>query len=308
MFDTISIGSATLDVFLKSDQFSVRRAEDGQEYLQLLHGSKMNAEEFALQSGGGATNTAVGLARLGLRTSVVAEIGEDLPGKIITTELQEELVDTSLIVREADEHTAVSALLIDSTGDRSVVTARGASYMLTSDDLPMEKLQAHWIHISSVGNIAVVKKIAKHCKQKRIRFSWNPGGNELNAIKEGELHLSEIYPTILFLNQREAEIITEAGYDLETGGTTVVVTESDKGGRFYEHSKWQKFAPVKTKIVQATGAGDAFASGVIAAYLHDRRTNEAVKWGAKNAASVVSKMGAKTGLLRRDVFLGDDHL
>lgn len=299
MFDTISIGSATLDVFLKSEQFSVRRGEDGEEYLQLLHGSKMNADEFALQSGGGATNTAVGLARLGLRASIIAEMGTDLPGKIILTELEEESVDTSLIIKEPDEHTAISALLIDSTGDRSVVTARGASYMLTPDDVPLAQLQAHWIHISSIGNTEVVQKIARHCKERRIRFSWNPGGNELQAIENGELHISEVYPTVLFLNEEEAERITNAGYDLETGGTTVVVTKGTRGGSFYEHGKWIDFSPVQTQLVQATGAGDAFASGVIAAYLHDRLSPQAMEWGAKNAASVVSSMGAKTGLLRR---------
>ena len=298
MFDTISIGSATLDVFLKSNEFSVHTDESGEEYLQLLYGSKMDADDFALQSGGGATNTAVGLARLGLRSSVLAEIGTDLPGKIVVTELEEEGVDTSLLVREADEHTAISALLIDSTGDRSVVTARGAAYMLTESDLPLESLQANWIHISSVGSIGVVQKVAAHCKKKRIRFSWNPGSGELQAFEDGQLHLSEIYPTVLFLNAEEAESIVNAGHDLETGGTTVVITEGKDGGKFYEHGKWTRFRSVETKMVQATGAGDAFATGVIAAYLHDRLSSEAMRWGAQNSASVVSKMGAKTGLLR----------
>ncbi len=296
MFDTISIGSATLDVFLKSNEFTVRSDADGEEYLQLLHGSKMNADDFALQSGGGATNTAVGLARLGHRSTVVAELGSDLPAKIIITELQDEGVDTSFLIQEKDESTAISALLIDSSGDRSVVTARGAAYMLTVKDIPFEKLQAHWIHISSIGNTEVVQRLAEHCPRNTIRFSWNPGGKELADLEEGRLHLSEISPTVLLLNEEEAERLTNAGYQLETGGETIVITEGDRGGRYYEHGQWQRFDPQPTKMVQATGAGDAFASGLISAYLHDRLTKEAVIWGAKNAASVVQSMGAKTGL------------
>ncbi|MCD8506980.1 carbohydrate kinase family protein [Candidatus Woesebacteria bacterium] len=302
MFDTISIGSATLDVFLKSAQFTVKEESDGEEYLQLLHGSKMNAEDFALQSGGGATNTAVGLSRLGLRSSVIAELGTDLPAKVIIAELQEENVDTSLLIQEPDENTAISALLIDSSGDRSVVTARGAAYMLTPDDLPLAKMKAHWIHISSIGNTEVVKTIAQHCKKHRIRFSWNPGGKELKAIENGSLHLTEIYPDTLFLNEEEAEIIRSAGYDLETGGSRIVITEGERGGQYYEHGTWNRFDSQPTEIVQATGAGDAFATGVIAATLHDRLSPEAMQWGAKNAASVVRSMGAKTGLLRQSDF------
>lgn len=302
MFDTISIGSATLDIFLKSNHFSLVEdlpQLDGAEGLCLRYGSKLDVDDFMMQSGGGGTNTAVGLARAGLKAAVIAELGQDLPAQVILQELTNEKVDTSMVVQEADEKTAISALLVSGEGGRSIVTARGASKMLTVEDINFAKLKAHWIHISSLGSAELVQAIAAHCKQKRIRFSWNPGGAELQAMIEGQLHPSEIYPTLFVVNDEEAAKLKEAGYEIEGTGSTVIVTTGAEGGRFFEHGRWQDFKTETVPVVQTTGAGDAFIAGAIAAYLHDRLTKEAVQWGKANAQAVIGQMGAKTGL-RRD--------
>lgn len=299
MFDTISVGSATLDIFLKSNNFNLVDEVAGitaEKALCMPYGDKLNVDDFAMQSGGGATNTAVAFARLGFKSAVICEMGWDLPAQVILQELQAEKVDVSMMVQEDEERTAISALLVAGEGGRSIVTARGASKMLTVQDVNFDRLQANWIHISSLGNVELVKRLADHCKKQRIRFSWNPGGAELTSMAEGELHLHEIYPTLFMVNEIEAGQLTEAGYDLETAGSTVVVTNGPEGGRFYEKHKWQKYASEPVKVVQETGAGDAFTSGMVTAYLHDRLTSEAIVWGKAQASSVIQHMGAKTGL------------
>lgn len=302
MFDTISIGSATLDLFFKSKDFELSTDDAGVQKLSLVYGSKLSVDHFAMQSGGGGTNTAVGFARMGFRASVIAEVGQDMAAESIIQELKKENVDTQLLVQEHAEETGISALLIAADGGRSVVTARGAAQMLTVDDVPFDTLDAHWIHLSSVGNLELIKKVAQFCKKKRIRMSWNPGGSELKMIEEGTLHLHEVFPTVFCVNDEEAAQIEAAGYDLTTAGGLVIVTTGNKGGRYYEHGKWQTFAPADVEVVQATGAGDAFITGVASAYLYDRRTEEAIQWGVKNAGSVIQHMGAKTGLLKGATF------
>lgn len=297
LYDTISVGSATLDLFLKSSQFEVRKNDEDTPDLCLSYGSKIDVDDFAMQSGGGGTNTAVGFSRLGLRAAVIAEIGKDMAAQSILLELAKEKVDTSLIIQEADERTAISALLVSSEGGRSAVTARGAASMLTLSDVDLEKLHAHWMHLSSIGNNRLLKALASHCKKQRIRFSWNPGGAELSSIVDGELHLHEVYPTVFCVNKEEAQRIIDAGYEIETAGETVIITDGKNGGRYFENKEWHTYKPLPVKPVQETGAGDAFICGVAAAYIYDRRTAEAIEWGKKNAASVVKQMGAKTGLL-----------
>ena len=71
MLDIITVGSATLDVFLRSSDFKIGKR--GREKL-VLEGGKVEVEEVFFQSGGGATNTAVGFSRLGLKTAAVARL------------------------------------------------------------------------------------------------------------------------------------------------------------------------------------------------------------------------------------------
>lgn len=304
-FDTLSIGSATLDIFLKSSEFAVQPGKDpstGEKIsiLSLRYGSKMNVEEFALQSGGGATNTAVGFARLGLRAGVIAEIGIDAAAPVILQDLEREGVSTDLLVQEQSEQTAVSALLIAADGGRSVATGRGAAQMLTVSDLPLERIRTHWVHMSSIGNVDVVRAVAKWCKKHSISLSWNPGGAELAALENGELHLNEVPSTVFCVNDEEAARLTQAGYAIEGAGKIVVVTAGRAGGKYCEHGMWHDFQPKDAPAVQETGAGDAFITGVAAALLHDRKVAVAIEWGKSNAASVIQHLGAKTGLLRRE--------
>lgn len=305
-FDTLSIGSATLDIFLKSNEFVVKPGKDTQsgetaQYLQLRYGSKMNVDEFAMQSGGGATNTAVAFARMGLKAGVIAEIGKDTAAETILHDLQREAVAIDLLVRERNEQTAISALLIAADGGRSVATGRGAAQQLTVEDLPLDKIQANWVHISSVGNADVVRAIGQWAKQHRISISWNPGGAELAALEEGTLHLNEVPTTVFCVNDEEAARLTGAGYALESAGQSVIITEGRQGGRYYQYGKWETYQPALVdSVVQETGAGDAFIAGVVGGLLHDRRLSEAVAWGVRNSASVVQNMGAKTGLLKLD--------
>lgn len=308
-FDTLSIGSATLDIFLKSSEFAVQPGKDPQtgqkiSLLSLRYGSKMNVEEFALQSGGGGTNSAVGFARLGLRSGVIAEIGTDAAAPVILQDLEREGVTTELLLQEPKEQTAISALLIAADGGRSVATGRGAAQMLTVEDLLLERVRTHWVHLSSVGNGDVVRAVAKWCKKHQISLSWNPGGHELDLLAKGELHLNEVPSTIFCVNDEEAERLTKAGYTIEGAGKTVIVTAGRAGGKYYEFGEWYEYKPHETSdVVQETGAGDAFITGVVAALLYDRNMVTAVQWGVRNSASVIQHMGAKTGLLRKEDLL-----
>jgi sugar/nucleoside kinase (ribokinase family) len=224
-------------------------------------------------------------------------MGDDLAAKAIRHELQAEDVDAHFLVVEPTEQTAVSALLIATDGDRTAITARGAARQLTVKDVHWPAVQANWIHISSLGNRELLQKVAQHCRQHRIHFSWNPGGSELTMLEQGELHPNEVYPYILCLNHEEAERVVKAGYELETMGEQIVVTDGAKGGRYCEHGVWKDYASSSPKkVVQLTGAGDAFISGVIAGSLHDRLLPEAIRWGAICAGGVIGQMGAKTGL------------
>jgi ribokinase len=102
---------------------------------------------------------------------------------------------------------------------------------------------------------------------------------------------------ILFLNKDEAKALW--GTDKANPGAHVsVITDGERGGRVNVEGKVSVFEGIKVKkVVDTTGAGDAFASGMVAGVLYGKTYEQAVKWGVKNATNVLKYIGAKKGLL-----------
>ncbi len=304
----ISIGSAVLDIFMKSDKFKVVQSGDipGGIAMCEVYGGKMEVEEVDIVSGGGATNTAVSFARKDLKSAVVAEMGNDPQSLLVHKDLEENQVDTRFLVQEAGETTAVSVVLIADDGGRSIMVHRGAAALLTKEDIPLDLMDTRWIHISSLGgNIELLKLLLTWAKSKQVRVSFNPGMKEINQKEKLLPLLSQI--EILFLNRDEAKELWGIDYRDEglwksmqaiPGSYVTVMTDGANGGKVCVNGKVSFYEGVKVKkVVDSTGAGDAFASGMVSAVLYGKTYEQAVEWGIKNATNVLMHVGAKKGLL-----------
>jgi ribokinase len=307
-YDVVTIGSAVLDIFMRSDKFRVVQSGDipGGIAMCEVYGGKMEVEEVAIVSGGGATNCAVSFARKNLKTTIVAEMGNDPQSLLVHRDLEEAQVDTRFLVQEQDETTAVSVVLIADDGGRSIMVHRGASAMLTKQDLPFEELDTRWVHISSLGgNIDLLKDILQWAKSKGVRVSINPGMKEFKH-KDKFLALLPMVE-ILFLNRDEAKELWGIDYSDDTlwksmqslpGAYATIITDGARGGKTSINGKVGFFEGVKVKkVVDTTGAGDAFASGMVAGVLYGKTHEQAIEWGIKNATAVLHHVGAKKGLL-----------
>lgn len=304
----ISIGSAVLDIFMKSDKFKVVQSGDipGGIAMCEVYGGKMEVEEVTIVSGGGATNTAVSFARKDLKSAVVAEMGNDPQSLLVHKDLEEGQVDTRFLVQEAGETTAVSVVLIADDGGRSIMVHRGAAAMLTKTDIPLGDLESRWVHISSLGgNMELLKTLLVWAKSKSVRVSLNPGLKEI-ASKDKLLPLLAMVE-ILFVNRDEAKELWGIDYRDEglwksmqavPGSYVTVMTDGANGGKVCVNGKVSFYEGVKVKkVVDSTGAGDAFASGMVSGVLYGKTYEQAVEWGIKNATSVLKHVGAKKGLL-----------
>jgi len=168
-YDVISIGSATLDIFVKSNQFKVVEDNTYDSGLGLCeaYGAKIEVEDMHMASGGGGTNTAVSFARKGLKAGVIAEMGKDLPAQTILHELSDEGVDTSMMVQEGTEKTAVSVIMTSFEGGRSIITFRGASAMLQEKDIDWDKINAKWLYVTSLGGqLDLLRKLVEFADEK----------------------------------------------------------------------------------------------------------------------------------------------
>jgi ribokinase len=307
-YDVVTVGSAVLDIFMKSDKFRLMPTDSvpGGIAMCEVYDGKMEVQEVVIASGGGGTNTAVSFAKKELKTAVIAEMGNDPAALVVYKDLEEDGVETRYVVQEQDQTTAVSAILIGEDGGRSVITYRGASAMLTKHDFPFDEIETRWLHISSLGgNIELLKQLLSWAKKKKIRVSLNPGMPEIDQRTKLLPLLSEV--EVLFLNREEAAALFDLKlsdqmvwntHAFPMGARVTVVTDGAHGGKVCIGDKQTFYEPEKvSRVINTTGAGDAFASGYIAALLYGKDYEQAVEWGKRNAKGVLGYIGAKRGLL-----------
>lgn len=303
MFQVITIGSALVDIFVHSSQFESKPSEKGQLLCQ-VYGDKLDVESFRAYSGGGGSNTAVGFKRLGFQTAVICELGRDDLAQIVLNDLKREGVSAQLVIAEKKEQTGGSIILVGQDGGRTVLVHRGAASQLDTYDIPPFWLtQTRWVHLSSIaGRLEALKKIFHVLKRNHeIGLSWNPGKAELELLKTGQLDVTEIPCQIFFVNQEEWALLGATQATVLKNFGQVVVTAGKAGGQVYLGGEptWKFTGQGDLPAVDETGAGDAFATGYVAATLIQHPPQVAIAWGVNNARSVVKYYGAKVGLLDR---------
>lgn len=301
MFDCVSIGDATMDVFLTIHEAEVLCQKDDKDcQICLRYGEKIPVDSFNRAIGGNAINNSVGLSRLGFKTSLFSVHGDDEIGKTIDNTLLDERVDSSLVIRQPDTMSRYSTI-INFKGERTILEYNVPHKYHMPHDTPETK----WMYVSSVGQQYedFLGALAHHVKDKKIDLAFTPNNAQLNAPLESYLPLVQECK-IIFANLSEAKKIVGDGniksllskiYEL--GPKIVVITDGHNGSYTYDGDKYLHLGIMGEKVVSATGAGDAYASGFLGAIMKELAVSEAMRWGTFNASSVVKQFGAQKGLL-----------
>lgn len=303
----VVIGAAVVDVLLKSKSLKVMKShqvEGGVAMCEVL-GGKIEAENGVLVSGGGGTNVAVGLHRLGEAVRMISRVGDDELSELLINQMNKENIDLSFLQR-AKGKTGISAVLVASDGSRSIITFRGESGEIEKGEIDWSSIKnADWIQVSSLGGeMDLLEDLVAFALDSGIKIGINPGKKEL-AQKE---RLISLLPKLdLFnVNRMEASEFWGEKYEdeeaivkkfVKAGVKLLLITDGKNGAGLYEKGRWIKMDAYPNKSIDDTGAGDAFVSGVVAGILSLSNTEEVLKMGLANGGSVVSKLGAKEGLL-----------
>ena len=299
MFDVISIGAAIVDIFVKSDKFILAN-----NLLSLEASSKNEISQSLITSGGGATNSAVSFSRLGLKSIPVSLIGNDHFYHFIVDDLKTNKLSSSLLITDSTNPTDFSVILVAPDGSRSVLTNRGNSRLEESQINWTKLTKTKWFYITSLeGNLDLLEKLIGFAKENNIKIALNPGNRELSKPKKIIPFLK--FVDFLLLNRTEAETLTELGFDddnfwskiLSYKSPITAITDGRNGAYVITPQKHLYSPIINISPVDETGAGDAFGSAFVAALIHNQDPQEALFWGIKNSASVVSCLGAKSGLL-----------
>jgi ribokinase len=311
-FDVITVGESTFDIFLTAnDQNKHFRLDPKTKELCVKFGDKAVIDQSHFAVGGNATNVAVGLRRMGFSVSVSSEIGDDDFSKKILDVIDHEGISKFLLKQTKDSVSSFSVIL-NYKNDRTIfVEDFKREHNFSFDDV-----LSNWVYLTSLGEEweGAYQKTLEHVLKNNLKLAFNPGQNQLD---KGVAYLSEIFKNtnILFLNKEESESLLQINAQnkdieeillglLELGPKTVVITDGVNGSFAMDFNKKIYHQEIfKTPIIERTGAGDAYASGFLSAILLGKNINDAMKFGAENASSVISKIGAQAGLLTKDEML-----
>ncbi len=323
MFDILSIGSATRDgffigvpfVFIKDKRFKVGKG------IALPYGSKVKVPEVIFTTGGGGTNVAVTFARQGLKTACIGRVGKDVSGEEVIRNLQSEKINTQWIQIDKATPTAYSVIFLTKTGERTILSYKGAGENISEKEIPWSKIRTRWLYLDSLGgNFNLLKQALLWANKNNIFVASNPGSGELENLKRHKELLK--YFDIFLVNQEEASYLTDIPYQKEKLifqrldeliEGLVVMTKGPKGVSVSDGKMiWQAGVYPEKKVVDRTGAGDAFCSGFVSVFakgkikkdkyrsIFDKKDVEiAIKLGSANGTSVVEHIGAKTGILTK---------
>ena len=307
MYDVITIGSSTVDVFAhtdKSELIKILGLQSEHEFIAYPVGSKLVIGELRFETGGGGTNTAVCLSRLGLKTAYLGKIGNDENGNKILALLKKEKID--FVGVRGKEMSGYSVILDSIEHDRTILTYKGANNNLKYNELDLKKLQTKWLYSSAMmgESYNTIKKVVVWAKKHKIKFAFNPSNY---LAEKGPEFLENILKRtdLLVLNDEEATLIVGKGNPKQLakrlhklGPKTVVVTQGQNDVYVYDSKKTYVLTPSNKKIVEVTGAGDAFASSFLAGLIKFNDVKHALKLALVNAESVIAHIGAKNRLLR----------
>jgi len=257
--------------------------------------------------GGSAANTVVALARLGHKVGCIGKIAADEGGRLLLSSFAEEGVDTrGVVVSKAGASGQVMGY-VDATGERALYVEPGVNDSLSFEEVDLEYASsASFLHVTSF-----VGETSFECQRKlveclsSVQVSFDPGMvYALRGLDGLRPLLRRTY--VFFPNALEVKLLTGEGPEegasvLLKEGVQVVAVKLGEAGCYVtdgDREYWVKAYPVK--VVDTTGAGDAFCAGFLHGLLGGEDLETCGRLGNLVASKKLTKMGARDGLPRRD--------
>lgn len=308
-FDIITIGNAIIDLFLSiHDANQSLRLNKQSNELCIKAGEKIQVDRCDLMLGGNAANAAVGFSRNGFKVGIVAEIGDDDFAPKIENILQQEMVDTTFIKKTKDAASSMT-VGINFQGERTLFV----EHVKRAHDFHLGEIETKWIYLTSLGNEwrTPYEHVIEYVEKTGAKLAFNPGTLQVQAGYD-EIKSALQIAEILFLNKEEGEKVLSSKYQVlnikellirlqKLGPKVVVVTDGLKGSYAIDKQGNMWFLEIfPSEVIERTGAGDSYASGFLSGIMVGESVEEAMRWGTANASSVVEKVGAQGGLLRKE--------
>lgn len=310
--ELLAIGDIATDTFIGISEAETKCDGLGDHCeLCLKYGGKIPYDQSEIcYAAGNSSNVAIALSRLGVKTSLLSNIGDDEDGKKCLLKLKNEKVDTQFIIQEEDKPTNRHYVLWYGP-ERTILTKHEKyTYQMVDDKILSKILSDGWIYLSSLGEDSdnLYKEILEYLNSNNnVKLAFQPGTFQIKLEKD---KLKGIYQkTEIFLsNKDEAKRILDTEENdigkllkmiKSLGPKIVVITDGQAGAYALDDSEMYFVESLPQSSVESTGAGDAFSGAFVCARMLGKDINESLLWGSINAKSVIAHIGPHKGLLNK---------
>ena len=271
-------------------------------------GETLIGSEFHTVPGGKGANQAVAAARLGARVSMVGLVGDDAFGDALLSNLAAAGVDHASVTRHPQAPTGVAFIMVDDSGQNSIVVASGANLQLRPAGVDAAEAliaAADILLLQLESPLDAVTRAAEIARAHGVPVVLNPAPPR--ALPGSLLSLIDV----LIPNEREATFLSgsptgdqagakAAAAKLRTLGIeTVIVTLRGRGALLARAEGTDHYPAFRVTAVDTTAAGDAFVGGFAVALAEGRSWAEAVRWGNGAGALAATALGAQPSLPTR---------
>lgn len=308
-YDFLGIGDIATDAFIHLKEASVH-CDINKEKCQICmrFGDKIPYDEvYVMPAVGNSANASVAAARLGLKTALLSNIGDDYHGNECIDVLKKENIGTEFIKKHADKKTSYHYVLWFDDDRTILIKHQEYEYSLPDINKP------RWVYLSSLGatSLSFHGALQKYFMQNpEVRLAFQPGTYQIKLGKD-EMQFFYKRAEVFICNKDEAQRILEIETEdirkllkmtHDLGPKIVVITDGPKGAYAYTGSDayFMPLYPDPRPPLERTGAGDAFSSTFTSALALGLSLENALLWAPINSMSVVQEVGARIGLLTRE--------
>ena len=267
-------------------------------------GETMLADDFGMFLGGKGFNQAVGARRLGADVCIVGRVGRDSFGDMFIAKLEQEGICLSGVTRDAEAGTAIASPIIDASGQNSIIAAPRANMRVTPDDVRAaeEQIAAADILMLQFEIPPAASRCAAELARKHGTLVLLDPAPVQHGFERFAAPMDYIVP-----NEIEAHMLTgrmtpeeAAAVLLPETRRGVVISLGEEGAMAVDRAAMNRFPAHKVKVVDSTGAGDAFRAGLAVRVAEGASLDDSVRSANACGALACTIMGAEPSMPKRD--------
>jgi sugar/nucleoside kinase (ribokinase family) len=282
-------------------------------------GGLRQIEDIVLTTGGNVSNVGIDLSKLGFRVGAITRVGKDRLAQVLMQEYANHGVDVSGVTVDRDAQTAATMISVDRSGERTFLHTRGCMANFRASDILSQLNLIRKAKFLVFGYLGLVPEMERELprlfrtvkERTGVKILVDTGGLPHRISKKEfrrflswvDYFIPSFEEAVALTGQKTAERIVDFLFD--AGVRTMVGVKLAAKGCYIatrENAVYVRAKKIK-KVVDTTGAGDAFVAGFVAGMLRGFDPFQAAHIGNATAASCVTKMGASTAIRRLEHYL-----